>query len=235
MFGFTYSLGGDLLPRPGSGQLSEASLSSLIIRRKSSNLTEGGEERETGTSADSGWEELVTPNALRGLIPEVLTEQFEFWKQVDCNIINGVPRLPKDDWNDYKLSLHLDRAECIVRKQNQRESMVLLNLRAAAPDSPLGRLAELCSKLDSLSHVLVWSKSNPTGTGDEMEVSTIEFPRIRTRFVMAMSKDGAVRFHSLDHTGTFWLFLTQLTIDEAFSLATIKIILGSISYPMESC
>lgn len=129
MFGFMFELGGDLISRPGCGQLYDVSVSSLIIRRKSS-------EYQTDHT-DQGWEELVTPNALRGLIPEALIDQYDFWKDLDSGAIRGSARLPKDDWSDYDLLLqprkHDGRSECFIRRRDPRgESMVLLNLQNAS-------------------------------------------------------------------------------------------------------
>lgn len=68
-------------------------------------------------------------------------------------------------------------------------------------ESTLGQLATLASRLDSLSHVLVWSKSDPAEGGEEVEISLVEFPRIRTRFAMSLDKEGRFQLESLDHTG----------------------------------
>jgi hypothetical protein len=199
MFGFMFELSGDLTPRPGCGTLSDMVVASVIIRRKSSGVD------IVNTPAEQGWEELVTPDALRGLIPEVLLEQYEFWKDLDKNVVKGYPVEPKDDWSDYLVTLELQesekRSECVVRRENHRESMVLLNLASAALDSSLGNLTRALANLDSLSHVLVWSKSQPTSRGEEAEISVVELPRLRIRFLMNHNEEGSARFESLDHTG----------------------------------
>eukprot|EP01127_Copromyxa_protea_P015833 TRINITY_DN4616_c0_g1_i6.p1 TRINITY_DN4616_c0_g1~~TRINITY_DN4616_c0_g1_i6.p1 ORF type:complete len:2171 (-),score=323.68 TRINITY_DN4616_c0_g1_i6:5955-12314(-) len=199
-FGFMFELGGDLTACPGSGSLHDVSVASVIIRRKSSDTD------LIHTDPDRGWEEFVTSDALRGLIPEVLLEQYDFWKVADNSVIKGYPKEPKDDWSDYAITLFLQenegRSECVIKRQNQRESMILLNLTVSEVDSALGNLSTALSSLDSLSHVLVWSRSEPKISREEVEISVIELPRLRIRFVMKKDEEG-VRFESLDHTGLY--------------------------------
>ena len=73
----------------------------------------------------------------------------------------------------------------------------LISVHAAPKASSLGRLAEVLSRMDNLSHVLVWGKGDAR-PGDVLAASLIEMPRMQLRFVC----DGA-RLVSLDHDGCF--------------------------------
>jgi len=55
---------------------------------------------------------------------------------------------------------------------------VFLSRRAAQAS----KLLTLLTKLDTPSHILVWSNSIGTHVGDECPLSTVEFPRLRIRF-----------------------------------------------------
>lgn len=103
--------------------------------------------------------------------------------------------------------------------------VVLANLHAAALASPLRRLADVLTKMETLSHILVWGRSieaqqRPeamegledvtTSSGDGLvAIETIELPRLGLRFVVKAACDqgvdgaatAAVHVLSVDHAG----------------------------------
>lgn len=58
---------------------------------------------------------------------------------------------------------------------------MLLNITAAPPGSALWRIAQLLARAEQLSHVLVWTKAIGHA-GEEVPISSIELPRLRTSF-----------------------------------------------------
>lgn len=93
------------------------------------------------------------------------------------------------------------------------QDLVLLSLLDAPKGSLLDRLAALLTRIEDLSHILVWaSLASPSSEPGMMEVASssvvtiklIELPRLKLR--MAPREDtaaGVVRLHVLDHSGWF--------------------------------
>ena len=73
----------------------------------------------------------------------------------------------------------------------------LMNVAAAAQHSHMGRLADVLSRIDHLSHVLVWARGDAR-PGEAVAASLIEMPRLALRF----RAEGG-RLWSLDHDGCF--------------------------------
>jgi hypothetical protein len=80
--------------------------------------------------------------------------------------------------------------------------LTLLNLNRALPQTALGRLARVLSRLDNLSHVLLWSAS-VGAPGDECALTLVELPRLRASFSIKRTDDGALLLSSNDHDGLF--------------------------------
>ena len=99
-----------------------------------------------------------------------------------------------------------DRATVVVRSVDEvshRRPLVLVDVMRAPPRSLLGRIADWVTRLDCLSHVLVWSFSDAR-PGEELEVNLIEFPRLGLSFKAAAgSAGGDPRFECVEHSGTW--------------------------------
>jgi hypothetical protein len=118
----------------------------------------------------------------------------------------------------------------------QASNRVLLNLLAAPKESPLFHLASVLTRLDDLSHVLVWARRLPaTGcaaaaaaaagedggaqgddwSGDMGRIMLIELPRLKLRFQprpAALANGTTVtRLFSLDYSG--WFVADDLAFD----------------------
>ena len=83
--------------------------------------------------------------------------------------------------------------------------MVMLPLHTAAAGTPLYNLRRALVRIEDLSHVLLWSTSDPesyaaAGAGDaeQCALSLLELPRLRLRFQMR-----GTRFESLNYSGHF--------------------------------
>jgi len=98
--------------------------------------------------------------------------------------------------------------EVEVRDPN-RKVHTLLNVLTAPPSSLLKRLGMLLSRLDNLSHVLIWSetKISNQSTADKCTIDVIELPRVKLSFkakrVETISGKVEQRMYSNDHDGLY--------------------------------
>lgn len=74
-------------------------------------------------------------------------------------------------------------------------------------------LCRILIRLDSVSHILAWSKTNPA-EGKPVTIDLVELPRLRLTFEKQTMADGTVRYNTLEQTG-LWLasFSKQLRYD----------------------
>ncbi len=105
--------------------------------------------------------------------------------------------------------------------------MTLLDVRTAPPSSLLKRIGMLLSRLDNLSHVLVWSFSKVNSASDAACIDLIELPRVNLSFKAKRIEtvDGKVecRLYSNDHDGLYISTSTE-------SREIVDKLLGSISH-----
>ena len=115
----------------------------------------------------------------------------------------------------------------IERVDPNRPMHTLLNVLSAPPSSLLKRVGLLLSRLDNLSHVLVWSKQKIESPHLPCTIDFIELPRVNLSFKAqeVESVEGKVehRLYSNDYDG---LFISTST--EAREIA--ERLLGSISH-----
>ena len=74
------------------------------------------------------------------------------------------------------------------------------------PDEPasLHALVRLVLRLDCLSNVLAWSKSDPTVEAAQgISIDVIELPRLQLTFEKVVSAKGVVRYMCVEQSGTF--------------------------------
>ena len=76
------------------------------------------------------------------------------------------------------------------------EEMELIDLLYAEPDSKRFSLAIVISRLDTLAHVLCWSRN-----GDSIDV--VELPRLSLTFVAKEDEKGKIRLECSDHAGLY--------------------------------
>lgn len=115
----------------------------------------------------------------------------------------------------------------VERVDPNRASHTLLNVLSAPPSSLLKRVGLLLSRLDNLSHVLVWSTEKIESPHSPCSIDFIELPRVNLSFKAkdVESVDGKIehRLYSNDYDG---LFISTST--EAREIA--ERLLGSISH-----
>eukprot|EP00939_MAST-03C_sp_MAST-3C-sp1_P001539 g1539.t1 len=259
---------GKLLRRAGVGLLKEMKVGSLVITRSRQGHVPASETvmRESEKRGSSAWwwvedvgaavedgggkekREMDTPDLevfvpsrlLSGVIPEVLTEQYTFWRtgkltlcgystckdsehttlrvkmsRVGTRWVAIVRRFDERSYEDAATRIQIVSSgrgenEGAGSKMSDEEvdpiklvegvrtmpSMLLMNL-AEARGGVLGRLGTLLTRLDNLSHVLVWSDSRGD-VDDACPLSLVEIPRLRLRFRVSGSQ-----IRSMDYDG--WL------------------------------
>lgn len=119
-------------------------------------------------------------------------------------------------------------ADAVIDKIDSNvPTMTLLDIRTASPSSLLKRIGMLLSRLDNLSHVLVWSLSKVHTATDECSIDIIELPRVNLSFKAKQVEniDGTIeyRLYSNDHDGLYISTATE-------SREIVETLLGSISH-----
>ncbi len=120
-----------------------------------------------------------------------------------------------------------DPDPALEKIDNNVPTMTLLDIRTAPPSSLLKRIGMLLSRLDNLSHVLVWSYAKVQRATDQSSIDFIELPRVNLSFKAKVVEtvDGNIesRLYSNDHDG---LYISTAT--ESREIA--EKLLGSISH-----
>eukprot|EP00048_Salpingoeca_helianthica_P023358 m.23852 g.23852 ORF g.23852 m.23852 type:complete len:4219 (+) comp8583_c1_seq1:2019-14675(+) len=81
--------------------------------------------------------------------------------------------------------------------------LVLFDLLYAPAGSVLFRLASVLSRVEDLSHILVWTTAYTSAASDLTQISLIELPRLKLRLQPHRSPTGAVRLHVADRAGWY--------------------------------
>jgi hypothetical protein len=101
----------------------------------------------------------------------------------------------------------LDASQATETRDTNRPVLTLLNILSAPPSSLVKRIGMLLSRLDNLSHVLMWSSQKVQSAHDACSIDVIELPRVKLTFKSKRieSIDGRVeqRIYSNDHDGLY--------------------------------
>ena len=96
----------------------------------------------------------------------------------------------------------------------------LLDTVGSGSASVLHRLATVLTRIEDLSHILVWTTSDNIERGADADadadsswvhIALVELPRLKVRFQPMKGADGAVRLHLLEQGG--WFVSDLLTAD----------------------
>ncbi|EDO05622.1 uncharacterized protein BBOV_IV000220 [Babesia bovis T2Bo] len=184
----------------------------LIIRNTEKEVlasTEGG---------ISGREQFILPECMRGLLPDVLLEEYYFWQNIKSSDIVGYPKTTTAErfaktrvWirlvpygaPDNTYFQHAD-ANAIVKRvhigsETTKEVEQLVNLQAPK-DELIESLTRTLLRLDDLSHILAWSYE------DSNRVEVVEFAKLGLTFRATRSgggSSGIIRYMCEEHTGLF--------------------------------
>ena len=85
----------------------------------------------------------------------------------------------------------------LTRERDECHVETLVNLHAAPRHSCMGRLADVLTRMENLSHVLAWAQGD-VRPGETTAVTKVEMPRMQLRFVAQYGQ-----LASLDHDGCF--------------------------------
>ena len=167
-------------------------------------------------TTELGEQQLIPRRFLSGQIPAVLVALYEFWQNQDDSL-SGVPTklcqkmstgpaaVLTVTLSDSAVSVlgwgTGDSFAMICRAGDDKYApMSLLNLQLAPEKSALRRVADLFTRLDNISHILVWSKRTPPiSQADDLAIERIELPRVRLSF--SRGADG--RLYSEQHSGYY--------------------------------
>ncbi|CAM9230572.1 unnamed protein product, partial [Ectocarpus fasciculatus] len=235
---------GELVSRPGVGSRQQERIGTLVVRRTRVPMV--GKEDPSVTLTHSGvfcageglisserlvemenlsLEEYLPENIISGLIPEALTESYQFWRTGSrvirgYNYKNEVARnsLTSRSLDEDSLLVVLDPAghsATVHRMVNGRRRFTLMDASRAAKDSFLFKIANCISAVECLSHVLFWTKSDFEHSDgmQECEVSRIELTRLRTSLdIRHNATDRSVDFVLSDHDDLALQFAIPLEI-----------------------
>ena len=126
-------------------------------------------------------------------------------------------------------SIEMDEDTPASEKHVYLTLLNLLNTDAVGTNTFLHRIATALSRIEDLSHILVWSTSQAdlslsrsTGLNDSMQIdsdlckiSVIELPRLKLKFQPKKDSDNIVRLYLLDHAG--WYVTDSVSNSPQFS------------------
>lgn len=193
IFGGHIDEDGKMIPRPGAGALIKMKIGSITVCRTRGSIRFpvvpkrfGLEEAET--------EEYISKECLTGLLPDILLESYQFWR-TGPRTIRGYSRTAGNS-DDAVLVLWPSQTsgDAVVIRRKESKTMTLHSLRS--PE--LNSLFKVFSRIESASHILVWSATTSATFGDECGVSIVELPRLQTQF-----RCNGQRLESLDFDGLY--------------------------------
>lgn len=183
-------------------------------------------------NSELGNQVFVPGRFLAGILPTALAERYAFWQGDDDNIsgyevssssktgpptqlriiLNKAPGLDRSGFCNTSAEAIIHRIPVLdTDPSSARDSNLpvysLFNVLSAPPNSLLKKVGMLLSRLDNLSHVLVWSKSEVRSTNESSSIDLIELPRVNLKFKAKRveSINGVVdhRLYSNDHDGLY--------------------------------
>ena len=164
----------------------------------------------------------VPPRVLAGLLPEALLQQYQFWQVSPTRLVGK--HAVRDDAGEPTLQVEIVTSSAVpgcsatVTRAVPAEQVAagassgavwqLLDIAHAPADSLLHRLATVLSRIENVSHTLVWGlvhdSSNRSEAGFPMcEVALVDLPRLKTQFKPQVDRDGELRLYCLAHDGLF--------------------------------
>ncbi|KAJ9441712.1 putative nucleoredoxin 1-2 [Diplonema papillatum] len=114
---------------------------------------------------------------------------------------DGMARGASDDFARQSSSLSNDDGKPALPKpamQAEDQDLLLLNLLHAREGSPLRSLAKLLTRMDDLSHVLVWTNNLNLKDGEPIDLTWVHLPRLKLSFKGRATAEGT-QLVSLDH------------------------------------
>ncbi|EKX73094.1 conserved hypothetical protein [Theileria equi strain WA] len=168
--------------------------------------------QQYGSDGNIQKEQFVQPECLRGLIPEVLLEEYSFWQNIKTSDIVGYPKTGTSEkyakthlWiellpqgpPDNTLFQHSE-AKASIRRVHQEDDKIqqLVNLQDPK-DELLKSFTETLLRLDDLSHILPWSLES------KENIDLIEFAKLGLTFKSSYTSSNALRYMCEEHNGLY--------------------------------
>lgn len=176
----------------------------------SSNIQSARESIRLCTSEVLLAEQFVPARLLQGIMPDALVELYHFWQDQDDNL-RGYPIDPKAP-DQSVVYVTLKRKTSVegyglpgvcgeVRRTVGGQHQYLTALQNAAPHTPLANIVTILTRIENLSHVLVWSTPS-TAPGVPPGIAAIDLPRLGLSFRERDVKGTRMLF-SVDHVNLF--------------------------------
>jgi len=185
---------------------------------------------------------FVPDRFLHGVVPSTILEDYNFWQNEDDSM-SGYYK-PDYSYDSTKKSymihikLHKDMSKIdetgfgwssaftIIQRLPLLEGSetepdpdgkahTLLNLLCAPPSSPLKQLAKALTRMESISHILVWTAEEVQTGDDGAKIDLVELPRMNLVFGPGKCH-GATRLFSFDHSGWFLSYNVEDCMKEIF-------------------
>lgn len=208
-----------LVSRPGVGLRKSEKVGSLLITRSRVAVADNESgifsalERTVDLKVEEGLiEEFISPTSLVGIIPEVLIEEYQFWR-TGARTLRGYKYQDLSDGKGKKIH---PESLLVITDRNERglsiatihrlvqgvRSCTLIN-----PDECSSTIFDgvlpLVVRVETLSHILFWSES-PFGA--EIGLNSIELPRLKATFCLRQSSSANAEYSLMGHDD---LFLTS--------------------------
>jgi hypothetical protein len=169
---------------------------------------------------------LLPGRVTNGIVPGALSESFDFWELKNSgDWIGNKKKLTRqtqkgdvvpyvDAFYDYNVEVRFIKqglTTAVVRTDVnpitlQETGRRLINLAVSNDKSSL-EIVRLLTQIESLSHILAWSKSienyEDSFSDENLIPDIIDCPRLRARFSVCRNDDGSIRLYLVDSGGKY--------------------------------
>ncbi|KAK3285622.1 hypothetical protein CYMTET_6782 [Cymbomonas tetramitiformis] len=144
--------------------------------------------RSRGSGDAAAWDHFVPSWKLRGVLPAALLESHRFWRPHLADALLGEPRRAEGGASEQWV--HVDLRTSEVTRSIDGVPSRLLDMAAASEGTPLGQLAAVLTRAESLAQVLVWGQRGPSG--DSWSPVLVEMPRLHTELRPRSTASGQI-------------------------------------------
>ena len=145
---------------------------SLELAQKPRSSTFGGASpRVSQIKSETRRETFVSSIVLRGVLPEVMVEAYNFFREEESHVVRGYSKKAEESSpHVIVLQLEVDKIGVCAGEpgyctsvykhflREDEEGLLLLNLMSAEPGQDLYSLLDVLMKLDHIAFLLVWSR-----------------------------------------------------------------------------
>jgi Protein of unknown function (DUF3638)/Protein of unknown function (DUF3645) len=158
--------------------------------------------------------QYLPPDALTGLLPAILLEQYVFWwvqsahgDRVQLEAYKRATSLGSshiDAQPALTVAIHSDTGAATVTKLDSTNGeLILLNALHPNADPSLHSIANVLVRLEDMSHTLYWARSDAASLGCARSIFKIELPRLGIEFVPRHDTDGLLQLYCTTFSGWY--------------------------------